>query len=369
MKYCFLNPILLTLSLALFAGCSGSDAKFTGWQTQEFGRAEITSSTTRALTLANPSNDSEQHIRAIAFDRGSNFAGHFSIEKVSVNGRQIGLTDIIVPPGGTLLITVAYAPKSLTTSQGVYGGWVTGENKPWVPTSPEEAENFSKDKVRVHRAIIEMVYDYPSEGIYYFQLVGEPLPGPNGEVSLGGGQTSCTPGGGIACYNGGFSIDVPQLSPGGLKALEMTGPIKFSLDGSVVNLKMDDFPYVIYYLRSSEIPQLPGGVNATLVISGAQDAEASGTFDGSRLTVDDVTFRIRVALGELTKEDLKRGMAAIVDFEIPGLKVTTIRPLSDGVITLHLETSLPSNPSGNPLFDQFLSGVKIIAAMEGEFTF
>jgi hypothetical protein len=129
---------------------------------------------------------------------------------------------------------------------------------------------------------------------------------------------------------------------------------------------MDDFPYAIMILRSEEIPKLPSGVTATLVLSGATGAEATGTFDGMRLTIEEITFRIRVALGELTADQVRQGISALVDFEVPGLKLETIKPLSQGAITMHLETKLPQNPSGNELFDQFLSGASITAILEGE---
>ena len=146
----------------------------------------------------------------------------------------------------------------------------------------------------------------------------------------------------------------------------MTGPIKMNINDGTATMRMDDFPLVLYVLRSSDIPQLPSGVTATLVLSGGKGVEANGTFDGSRLSIKDITFRIRVALGELTIEQVKQGMSALVDFEIPNLEIETIKPFNQGAITLHLDTKLPQNPSGNELFDQFLSGAEVIAILEGE---
>lgn len=353
--------------VAALIGCAGSDSQFTGWQTEDFGETPVTQSTSRTFTLANPSSDKEQHVRAIAFDRGGNTGGHFRIEKLMVGEQQVDAKDIVLPPSSVLHVTVAYAPQNLETTEAVYGGWATGYREPWTPRPREEITN---EKPRAyHRALLQAVYDYPNPGIYYVQLVGEPIPGPNGEEVAGGGAAACTPGGGTACFDGGFSLDIPSLAPGGPKPLEITGPIRFALSGGQVTLRMDDFPYVIYYLRSSEIKQLPSGVTATLIISGAQGKEATGSFDGTRLTVKDVVFRIRVALGELSVDDVKQGISAMVDFEVPGLEITTIKPLTQGKITLHLETSIQENPSGNELFDQFLSGAKVIAFMEGNFTY
>lgn len=353
--------------LVLFSACSGSDSQFTGWQTEEFSSTPITGTSKKSFVLANPSMDGEQHVRAIAFDRGSNSAGHFRIERILLGNKEASQSDIVVPPGGEIAVTVTYAPQNMETTRASYGGWTTGEEKRWVPKRPDEVWKETPEAI-VHRAIIEVVFDYPREGIFYVQVVGTPIPGPHGEEEAGGAFAACTPGNGVACYTGGFALDIPELSPGGPKALQMTGPIKFNINGGVL-LQMDDFPFVIYYLRSEDIPKLPAGVTATLVISGAQGTEARGTFDGARLTVKDVTFRIRVALGELSIEQIQQGLSPLVDFKISGLDITTIKPLDQGAITLHLETALPENPSGNELFDQFLSGVKIVAVLEGELAF
>lgn len=367
-----MKKIILIILLALVAACS-SESQFTGWQTEEFGMTQITSSNTKQLVLANNSEDKEQHVRALAFDRGSNSAGHFRIQTITVGNVEVDETDIVIPPKSALTITVSYTPKNLETTKASYGGWKTGEEERWIPKSPEEVKEDAERKAEesltaIHRAIIEIVYDYPKEGIYFVQLVGEASAGPKGEEETGGAGGECTAGNGVACYTGGFALDIPQLAPGGPKALEITGPIKINI-GSSVKMLMDEFPYAILYLRSEEIPQLPSGVTATLVVSGTEGIEADGSFDGSRLTLTGVSFRIRVALGELTADQVKQGMSALVDFDVPDLTIDTTSPLSQGAITLHMETALPSNPTGNELFDQFLSGAKVIAIMEGQLAF
>jgi hypothetical protein len=329
----------------------------------------VTEGTTKSFVLGNASEEKEQHIRAIAFDRGSNEAGHFRIDSIKVGDMEAEATDIVVPPGSAVTVTITYEPKNLVTSVAAYGGWQTGENERWIPKKPEEAEPEEAPDRAIHRALIEAVYDYPKDGIFYVQLVGEAEPGPHGETDAVSGFATCTPGGGMMCYTGGFALDIPQLAPGGPKALELTGPIRFYDSGGEVKLVMDEFPNAIMYLRSEEIPQLPSGVTATLVISGSEGVEATGSFDGSRMDIKDVSFRIRVALGELSADDLRQGLSALVDFDVADLEVTTIKPLDEGKITMHMETTLPSNPSGNELFDQFLSGAKIIAILDGELAF
>lgn len=354
-------------AVAALTACT-ENAQFTGWQTEEFGETRVTESTTRTFILANPSDESEQHVRAIAFDRGSNSPGHYRIDSIKVGEREVAPTDIVIPPGSTLTVQVTYAPVSLEVVEASYGGWVTGEPRRFTPRHPDEAANAEAQKV-IQRAIIEAVYDYPREGIFFVQLVGEALAGPRGEEEAGGANATCRPGNGTACYTGGFSLDIPDLAPGGPKPLEMTGPIKLSISGGAATMRMDDFPFVLYVLRSSDIPQLPSGVTATLVLSGGQGSEATGTFDGTRLTLHKVTFRIRVTLGELTVEQIRQGMSALVDFELSDIDITTTSPFDQGEITLHLETTIPQNPSGNELFDQFLSGSRVMAVMEGELAF
>lgn len=358
--------MLLTVAL-LLASCTGG-GQFTGWQTETFDTTAVTKSTTKTFVLGNSESDQEQHIRAIAFDRGSNSAGNFRIDSLTVGDQAVSPTDIVVPPGSSLHVAVTYSPMNLDVTRASYGGWVTGQEERWIPKKPEDVGKEEKGAI-VQRAIIEAVYDYPGEGIYYVQLVGDAAPGPNGEQEAGGAFAACTPGNGTACYTGGFEVDIPELAPGGPQALTLTGPMRLGINGGAVTLRMDDFPYAIMYLRSEEIPKLPSGVTATLVISGAQGVEAAGTFDGARLTIEKVSFRIRVALGELTVDQIKQGISALVDFELPDLTIETIKPLSQGLITLHMETKLPENPSGNQLFDQFLSGAKITASMEGELAF
>ncbi|MBN1283717.1 MAG: hypothetical protein JXA24_08115 [Proteobacteria bacterium] len=338
------------------------------YQTEVFAKTAVTESTTKTIVLANSSGDREQRMRAIGFDRGSNSAGHFRIDRMTVGGQAVGTSDVVIPPGSSLQVTITYAPMDLNRSLAAYGGWVTGERERWIPKHPDEVGKEEEGPI-YQRAIIEAVYDYPGEGIFFVELVGTAVKGPNGEEEAGGAFATCTPGNGVACYTGGFALDIPDLAPGGPKLLELTGPIRFSVAGGEATLRMDDFPYAIMYLRSEEIPQLPSGVTATMIVSGAQGAEAKGTFDGARLDLAGVGFRIRVALGELTADDARQGIPALVDFELSDLVIETVKPLSQGAITMRLETTIPENPSGNELFDQFLSGASVIAIMEGELAF
>ena len=325
-------------------------------------------STQKTVLIGNPDMAEEQHIRGIGFDKGSNAAGHFRIDSIKVGEQSVGTTDIIIPPGSALAITITYEPLNLETTFANYGGWETGRPHRWIPHKPGDEPKKEKD-VAIHRAILQATYDIPRPGIVQIELVGQAIVGPNGEISAGGKPGECTPGNGVACYTGGFSIDIPKLYSGGARDLELTGAVKFSITGGEATLRMDDFPPALMILRSSEIPQLPSGVTGTLIVSGALGKTAAGTFDGSRITLKDVAFRIRFVLGEVTADDITPGMAAMIDFEIPNLEIDTIEPLVSGSITLHLETTLTDAPSGNELFDQFLSKAKVVLVMKGQLSF
>jgi hypothetical protein len=356
---------LLTSISCLLLSCSGD--QFSSWRVESFDTTLVTENSQKTIYINNPDSSKEQHVRGIGFDKGSNAAGHFRLDSIQVGNQYVSAQDIIIPPGGTLAINTTYEPQNLETTFARYGGWETGRPDRWVPVHPDELEDRlnEEEEEAIHRAILQLTYDYPQPGIVQIELVGFAREGPNGEIVAGGIPGECTPGNGIACYSGGFAIDIPQLYDGGPRDLELSGAVKFAISGGEATLSMDDFPLALMVLRSSEIPQLPSGVTATLIISGSQDVTAVGTFDGSRLTLSGVSFRIRFVLGELSAEDVTAGVAAMVDFDISDLEITTTEPLSQGGITLHLETTLSEAPTGDALFDQFLSNATVTVIMKG----
>lgn len=357
--------LIATLFVAL-ASCSGD--QFTGWQQETFDQTPIAQSTSKEIVIGNSEEMEEQHIRGINFDKGSNADGHFRIDSIKVGNQVVGLTDIFVPPGSSLKVKISYTPLNLETTVAAYGGWETGYESRFIPKTKEELEEEMKkpEEPAIHRALLQAVYDKPREGILVIELVGTAVPGANGERESTTGSGICTPGEGIACYTGGFAMDIPKLAAGGPKDLVLGGAIPFSIMGGIAKLRMDDFPAVLMYLRSTEIRELPPGITASLIISGVPGEVAEGTFDGSRLMLKGVDFRVRVVLGELSPEEVTPGLVAIVDFTIDDLELATSEPLSGGNITLHIETTLGDAPSGNALFDQFLSSAKVIVIMKGQ---
>lgn len=357
----YTSMLLITIFMV---SCSGNS--FSGYQQEFFDETQITGQTTREIIIGNADDMEEQHLRGINFDKGSNAAGHFRIDSIKVGQKVVGMTDVIIPPQSALVVTVSYIPLNLETTVADYGGWETGIDDRWIPRPLDELEDEEPESPHaIHRSLLQAVYDKPREGIVYVELVGEAVPGPDGEIVAGGPGGPCEPGDGVACYTGGFAMDIPSLFSGGPQDLVLGGPIRFGISGGQATMRMDDFPPVLMYLRSTEIPELPQGVSASLIISGVPGEIAEGSFDGARLSLSGVDFRVRVVLGELAAEEVTPGLVAIVDFTIDDLELTTTEPLSGGAITMRIETTLGDQPSGNALFDQFLSGAKIIAIMQG----
>lgn len=358
-------PALFLLHLAV-SSCSGD--QFAAWQQETFEVTAVTESTQKIIYIKNTSADKEQHVRSIAFDKGSNADGNFTLNSVKTGDQTVGKKDIVVPPGSSLALIVTYSPVNLETTYANYGGWETGKPKPWLPGPAEDVSNNEEEEEAIHRALLLASYDYPKDGLVQIELVGIAVPGPEGEISTGGDTPGeCSPGGGTACYTGGFAVDIPELYSTGPKELELTGSVKFNISGGEISLRMDDFPPAFIVLGSDEVPKLPSGVTITLIISGSSGATATGTFDGSRITLNEVSFRVRIALSERTAEEITAGgLAYEVDFDISNLEITTTEPLAQSMITMHLETTLPDKPSGNDLFDQYLSGANVILIMQGE---
>ena len=121
-----LTRIVALAALALLTACSGAGS-FVVFETEVFETTAITEATSKTIVLGNSSDTEEQHITAIAFDRGSNAAGHFRIDGMEVGGQLVEPSDIVIPPGSSLQVTVTYAPTDLEASTAAYGGWVTGE--------------------------------------------------------------------------------------------------------------------------------------------------------------------------------------------------------------------------------------------------
>ncbi|MFH1652785.1 MAG: hypothetical protein ABIE74_01895 [Pseudomonadota bacterium] len=359
--------LLTSLVLLISASCSSS-SQFSGWQDVVFDATPVGQAAKQTFTVGEIDPSTERHILGIDFDKSSNSAGHFRLENVMVGNKLVNKRDIVIPPGSALSMTVTYSPLDLLTTKASYGGWTTGREERWEPVNPDELEQKQKkdELSAIHRSLVYTLYDVKGEGILTVQLIGKAIPGLNGEVSIPRAGGPCTPGGGTACYTGGFAVDLPELAPGGPKDMELVGPIRFAISGNDVEMRGDDFAPALMHLSSADNPQLPGGLVLTLIVSGAEGKVFKGTFDGARLTLKDVVFRVRVVLDTLKAEDLQTGVAASVDFEVPNLEIKTTEPLTQGNITLHMETTLPPSPSGNPIFDQFLSNAKIILIMKGE---
>ncbi len=102
----------------------------------------------------------------------------------------------------------------------------------------------------------------------------------------------------------------------------------------------------------------------SIAVSGDDKTVAEGSFDGSEFNLTGAGFRIRIYLSSITMDDVG-SVAAPIDFKVDGLNVTTSSPLSGGKLTLHIETTLGQNPTGNALADPILSGRQIVVDISG----
>ena len=375
--------IVVFLAIFLF-GCSGGGGQFASYEREYLGKAAIGGSVTKQIVLRNASLTEVEHITGLNFNAGNNTAGHFRIDKVEVGGvvQNPRDKDISIPAGSILQIYVTYQPLNLETTIADFGGWETGVQERYVPQKPStdddgaikamgsllgKSEDASESAI--HRAILAVVYDFPRMGVVQFELVGEAVPGVNGETSAAGGSKGeCPEEGGALCYTGGFAIDLPDIMTTGPKLLQLMGPVVFQAAGSSVTLDMSTFPSAFLVLKGNgpgePLEGKPIGA-ISIVISGSEGIKANGTFDGSNLELNGVTFRIRVILGEISEEDITPGLQAAVDFNITDLTMKTSKPYTNGSITLIVEATLAKEPSKNPMFDQFLGGTRVNVTMDG----
>ncbi|MDP2599941.1 MAG: hypothetical protein Q8P84_04310 [Deltaproteobacteria bacterium] len=352
-------------ALLLIQACS--PANFTSWQQEHFNKTPITEKETKTISLKNENNQEVQKLLGVGFDGSSNGKENFSIDKIMVGDRVVGAKNIIVPPGSSLNIQISYEPRNMETSKIDYGGWVTGEETPFRTHKPGEEPKPPDRSKAIQRAVVLAVYESPRQGIAQVELVGTAVPGPNGELSLPeGGVSECQPGGGVACFTGNFSIDIPKIFTSGPQETPLLGAIRFSVDGEA-SLKMSDLPPIVFVLKGNGPGEPLEGqpISAvSIVIRGVAGEEATGTFDGSQMELQNLSFRIQVVAGEIQPEDAL-GITPLVDFALNKLTMITEEPLTDGKITFKMDTTLSENPSGNPIFDQFFGNAQIIVRFRG----
>lgn len=388
------SKIAILVLLASFAGCSNARL-FSGYQRENFDLTRVTESKNKTIQIVNDSPTAIQHIQGISFYSNSNEAGHFQVIETKVGATVVGQQDIFVPPMSDLKIKVTYAPLDLDTTPAGFAGWVTRPTDRWeavdlnsfdVPASGEETK--SKNAVNVmtklagkeayyykpaiHRAMLLVIYDKPSEGYLSIELVGGAVPGPNSEVTavpLGGsGGENCVAGGKTACFTGSMSIDLPGLMKGGAVEVPMQGSIPFEIDGSSMKLVMDQFPPVLMALEGNGPGEPLEGkpIDAiSIIISGVTGTEAFGSFDGQSIQLSEAIFRVRVLLGKVDYADIGPGLAAAVDFNIDPLEITTDEPFDGSKIVFGMETTLSDSPSGNGLFDAFLGSARVVVKFKG----
>lgn len=358
----------LRLLALCFLASACAPANFTSWRVENFEETPITMSETKTISLRNENESDVQKLLGVGFDGSGDGHQHFRIDKVSVGDRTVGQKDIVLPPGSSLNIQITYEPRSLETTKADFGAWVTGESERFVPYKPGEEPSPPEEEKAIHRVVLLTVYEQPQSGIAQVELVGEAVPGPNGEVSLPeAGTEECESGEGRACFVGNFSMDIPDLFTQGPIEGALVGPIRFSIEGGSASLAMENLPPILIVLKGNGPGEPLEGQpisSASIIIKGVEGITAQGSFDGSRMELMALSFRVQVVVGEITPEEIA-SVNPIVDFTLDDLPLTTEEPLTDGHISLMIDTTLPENPSGNPIFDEFLGGKQIVVRFKG----
>ncbi len=355
--------------LFLFPVVACQPANFTDWRRELFAETPVTQNQTKMISMRNDNSEEVQKISGIGFDGSGDGRQHFRIDKITVGDRPVSSKDIVIPPGSSLNIQMTYEPRSLETTNADFGGWITtSEPAPFVPHKPGEEPEAPEEPEAIHRALLIAVYETPKSGVSQIELVGRAVPGPNGEVSLPEAGTGiCESGPGRACFTGIFSMDIPDLFTEGPVEEELIGPIRFAMEGGIASLNMSDLPPILIVLRGNGPGEPLEGQpvsSVSIIVKGVSGVTAQGTFDGSRLELSDLGFRIQVVVGEITRE-MMTNINPIVDFTLENLRLTTEEPLVDGQMTLLIDTTLSDNPSGNPIFDEFFGNKQILVRFRG----
>lgn len=366
--YSFCSIVLALIGLMV--GACSTPHQFTRYEMEKFDITPITGQSQKTIKLINPSKTNVQHITAVMFDGGGNEGGHFKIERIDIGGEKVPAKDMTIPVAGYADVVVSYVPKDLISTTAEYGLWKTGPETAVSAMVTLGSGVTANKTAAVHRGIIVAQYDYPEQGNVYIEIVGQAVEGPHGEKTFSGDTATgeCVPSDTMMCYQGNFSINLPGLMSGGALEIVMQGMIPFTTSGGALELDMNQFPDVLIPLRGNGPGEPLEGkpVSAiSIIIDGAPDVVATGSYDGGGIHLENVGFRIRVVLGSVAYEDIATGLNAAVDFTVDHLSMTSPRPFDGNTILMEVLTTLSSNPSGNKLFDQFLGGADVIVQFDG----
>lgn len=343
---------------------------FADYRQEVFPQTAINATSEKVVRITNPHGDQVQRIGAIDFDGGGNPDGHFEVSHVVVAGKVVSKRDIVVPAGGTVEVHMNYHPQKLNTTFASYGGWVTGEPVRDRPLMPGESLP-KKEKFAIHRGMLIVSYHFPEEGVVQIELVGTAIPGHEGEIEASGGPGGdCEAKDTTACFKGTFAITIEGLMKGDPIPYPISAPVPVQIEAGTARMVMDKFPYVLIVLKGNGPGEPLEGqpISAlSIVVSGAKGITAIGTFDGSAISLDNVGLRIRIVPGEVAAADINPNMAAMGDFEIRDIPLTTSEPLTAGDIAFKLETTLSDKPSGNEIIDKFLADAHVNVEMKGKF--
>lgn len=366
-----MKPIYYIAALSAILGLSActKPGVFADYRQEVFPQTEINANSEKIIRITNPHGDQVQRIGAIDFDGGGNQDGNFEVSHVVVAGKVVPKRDIVVPAAGTVEVHMNYHPQKLITTYASYAGWVTGEPTRERPLMPGESVP-KKEKFAVHRGMLIVTFHFPEEGVVQIELIGTAIPGIEGALEASGGAGGdCEAKDTTACFKGTFSITIEGLMKGDPIPYAISAPVPIQIEAGTARMVMDKFPYVLIVMKGNGPGEPLEGqpISAlSIVVSGAKGITAIGTFDGSAISLDGVGMRIRIVPGELAVADINPSMAAMGDFEIKDIALTTSEPLTAGEISFKLETLLSGKPSGNEIIDNFLANAHVNVEMKGK---
>jgi hypothetical protein len=114
--------LLFVMLLSPLAGCGGTPPQVSGIVALTTIETIACAPRKKTLKIRNTNASEPQRVQGVLFEMGTNEDKYFKINDVTVNGTVKKAVanlaeEIILPPGGTMAITVTYNPKAVTTGE------------------------------------------------------------------------------------------------------------------------------------------------------------------------------------------------------------------------------------------------------------
>jgi len=257
--------ILSLFGISFLSACGGGQQQVSGIFAEAQFSTEACQPKSKIVTLRNDDTQNPQRVQGVSFEMGTNEDKFFKIDKVTIGGTDFTpsnemVQDVIIPAGGVMSIQATYNPKRITPSG-------------------------TRDT-----SYLDIFLNGPRLGIMQVRLSGE--------------ADTAAPGCGSGPSGTPHTFTVDKITvtinatslAGGTFSNEITGsditkPFKFTDDSGTATTLKDDFPN--FNITGAA---LPGG-SIQVVLSD----DTNGTFDGSKLEFDPITFTAGGAISVTSK--------------------------------------------------------------------